>query len=582
MVLLDEGCGVACVECPHPAGRGAHLSSGREVSDHSQVARTVLPQSASGAPFRPTLSRVVGELGPGVVRVVTAPLGLDVEVREASIYDDSAASEAEAGDLVLAVGVAPETDDAIELTRQAGQSSAAAVLFRFDGEVSARLKRAADMEGIALLAATSEVTWSQLHRLIDTVISGAGPAGGTPEERLPARDLFALANAISAMVGGPVTIEDRQSRLLAYSSQDEPVDEARRQTILGRRVPDWDLRRLEADGVFRQLWSAQGVIRHEPAAEFQLAPRLVVAVRAGEEILGSIWVAERDRPLGEEAEAALTEAAQIAAFYLLRHRLTGDLDRHHRGEVLRSLLEGRAGTHGADLASLGMDLKLPLTVLAFQPRGAEAAELDLKAQQVVDLIGLYGEAFRHSAACVALGNVVYVLLPDLPHGQRARVVAWAGGVVAQAREALDMDLACGIGSSIERFSEIARSRQEAEQALRVVGRIAPRQAVGDIEALSSQILLLRLEDLAAELPDLASGKVAFLQGLDAKGSTEYLATLRAFLATFGNVAEAARLVDVHENTFRYRIRRLSELAGISLDDPDERLVLQLQFRILDR
>lgn len=561
---------------------GPHLSSGREVSDHSHETQTGLPPGASGPPLRPTLDRVVGGLGPAVVRVVAAPSGLDIEVRQAWIHDNSAPGEAEAGDLVLAVGVGPESDQALELTRRAGKVSAAAVLFRFEGEASAGLRRAADTEGVALLAAASEVTWSQLHRLVDTVISGADPAGGTPEERLPARDLFALANAISAMVGGPVTIEDRQSRLLAYSSQDEPVDEARRQTILGRRVPDWDLRRLEADGVFRQLWSAHGVIRHEPAAEFELAPRLVVAVRAGEEILGSIWVAERERPLGEEAVAALTEAARIAAFYLLRHRLTGDLDRYHRGEVLRSLLEGRAGSHGTDLATLGMDIKLPLTVLAFQPRGAEAAELDLKAQQVVDLIGLYGEAFRHSAACVALGNVVYVLLPDLPHGERARVLAWASGVVSQAREALNMDLACGVGSSIERFSEIARSRQEAEQALRVVGRIGARDGVGDIEALHSQVLMLRLEDMAAELPDLASGRVAFLQELDGKSGTEYLATLRAFLSTFGNVAEAARLVDVHENTFRYRIRRLTELAGIDLDDPDERLVLQLQLRLLER
>lgn len=516
------------------------------------------------------------------MHVVTAPHGLEVEVREPWIYDESAAGKAEAGDLVLAVGVGANSDEAVALTRGAAEQSAAAVLFRFDGDARTELVRAADGAGIALLAAAQEVTWSQLHRLIDTVVSGARPPAGDAEERLPAGDLFALANAIAAMVGGPVTIEDRQSRLLAYSSQDEPVDEARRQTILGRRVPDWDMRRLEADGVFRQLWSSRGVIRHEPSPEFQLAPRLVVAVRAGEEVLGSIWVAERDRPLGEEAVAALAEAAQIAAFYLLRHRLTGDLDRHHRGEVLRSLLEGRAGTHGTDLASLGMDIKLPLTVLAFQPRGAEAAELDLKAQQVVDLIGLYGEAFRHSAACVALGNVVYVLLPDLPHGERARVVAWAGGVIRQAREALDMDLACGIGSSIERFSEISRSRQEAEQALRVIGRVATGEAVGDIETLHSQILLLRLEDLAAELPDLASGRVVFLQELDAAGGTEYVATLRAFLATFGNVAEAARLVDVHENTFRYRIRRLAELAGIDLDDPDERLVLQLQLRLLER
>ena len=33
---------------------------------------------------------------------------------------------------------------------------------------------------------------------------------------------------------------------------------------------------------------------------------------------------------------------------------------------------------------------------------------------------------------------------------------------------------------------------------------------------------------------------------------------------------------VHANTFRYRLRRLAEVAALDLDDPVERLVVQLQ------
>jgi DNA-binding PucR family transcriptional regulator len=38
---------------------------------------------------------------------------------------------------------------------------------------------------------------------------------------------------------------------------------------------------------------------------------------------------------------------------------------------------------------------------------------------------------------------------------------------------------------------------------------------------------------------------------------------------------------VHANTFRYRLRRLCEVAALDLDDPTERLVLQLQLSLLD-
>ena len=106
------------------------------------------------------------------------------------------------------------------------------------------------------------------------------------------------------MVGGPVTIEDRHSRVLAYSSHGETIDEPRRQTILGRRVPEEWLARLEEAGVFKRLWAGE-IVRYEADADFALRPRLALAVRAGDEILGSIWVAEGERPLDASAEDAL-------------------------------------------------------------------------------------------------------------------------------------------------------------------------------------------------------------------------------------------------------------------------------------
>jgi len=35
---------------------------------------------------------------------------------------------------------------------------------------------------------------------------------------------------------------------------------------------------------------------------------------------------------------------------------------------------------------------------------------------------------------------------------------------------------------------------------------------------------------------------------------------------------------LHQNTFRHRMRRATEIFGVNLDDPDERLVLWLLLR----
>jgi DNA-binding PucR family transcriptional regulator len=39
---------------------------------------------------------------------------------------------------------------------------------------------------------------------------------------------------------------------------------------------------------------------------------------------------------------------------------------------------------------------------------------------------------------------------------------------------------------------------------------------------------------------------------------------------------------VHVNTFRYRLRRLAEVSGIDLTDPEQRFAAMLQLRVLSR
>jgi hypothetical protein len=44
------------------------------------------------------------------------------------------------------------------------------------------------------------------------------------------------------------------------------------------------------------------------------------------------------------------------------------------------------------------------------------------------------------------------------------------------------------------------------------------------------------------------------------------------------VAAASAAMFVHPNTFRYRLRRLTEVSGIDLSDPEQRFAAMLQLR----
>jgi hypothetical protein len=78
----------------------------------------------------------------------------------------------------------------------------------------------------------------------------------------------------------------------AYSARQDEADPPRIATILGRQVPEHYTRLFRERGVFQQLYRSERPIWINPATSESddVLPRVAVAVRAGDEVLGSIWV----------------------------------------------------------------------------------------------------------------------------------------------------------------------------------------------------------------------------------------------------------------------------------------------------
>jgi PucR C-terminal helix-turn-helix domain len=99
--------------------------------------------------------------------------------------------------------------------------------------------------------------------------------------------------------------------------------------------------------------------------------------------------------------------------------------------------------------------------------------------------------------------------------------------------------------------------------------------------------LLRADDLLPDLllfegralvDRLAARRLAPLADLTPKARARMHETALAYVRERGNAAAMARALDLHPQTVRYRLTRLRELLGDSLDDPDARFELELALR----
>ena len=116
-----------------------------------------------------------------------------------------------------------------------------------------------------------------------------------------------------------------------------------------------------------------------------------------------------------------------------------------------------------------------------------------------------------------------------------------------------------------------------ETALDRVGAAGILARLADVHA---QVLLMELRDLAAVHGDRPTGPVARLAAYDGEHDSNLVATLRAWLDAFGDVAAASAAMYVHPNTFRYRLRRVTEVSGIDLADPEQRFATMLELRVV--
>jgi hypothetical protein len=245
-------------------------------------------------------------------------------------------------------------------------------------------------------------------------------------------------------------------------------------------------------------------------------------------------------------------------------------------------LEGGTGAFAA-VRRLGL-ADQPVVVLALAV--AEQAEL----ARLADGLAMHLSALHPRCAAAPVGDVAYGLIPVML-GSAASADGGEGELraVRIATDFLDRvgdrsGPVIGIGQVAFDAAGLPAARACADRALRVLRSGAGSRAAGTgrrvarLADVHAESLLMELRDLAAAHGDRPTGPVARLSAYDLEHGANLVETLRAWLDAFGDVTAASAAMFVHPNTFRYRLRRLTEVSAIDLTDPEQRFAAMLQLR----
>jgi DNA-binding PucR family transcriptional regulator len=196
----------------------------------------------------------------------------------------------------------------------------------------------------------------------------------------------------------------------------------------------------------------------------------------------------------------------------------------------------------------------------------------------VHLIAVHTAAYRRSALVSVIGGRVYALLPDLPEHSDAAVLALAKEIAGTARH-LDVPVRAALGGVVPRLSGAAASRGDADRVLAAMARGRWPADVASLADVRAEVLLSEVLAFLGGQPRIRDPRLTSLVEHDTEHGGILVPAVLAWLDAFGDVRAAARGLNIHPNTVRYRVRRAAEVSGVDFADPAQRILTQLQLRL---
>jgi hypothetical protein len=488
--------------------------------------------------------------------------GERVDVTGVRFFDWADVSAIGPGCLVLAIGVG-DSDSARVVLSEVERRHAAGVVFRA-GVCDGRLQTGQ----VSILESVHEADWGHVHALVKAAIQASGVrVPGVDAES----DLFDLANVVAVAAGGAVLVEDAEKNILAYSTvEGQEIDWVRQRGILQRKVPYTEL----TDGAYRDVTRSAVPVRFPPLDDRH--GRIAVALRAGGELLGSIWVVDVDGQSGADSLQLLADSAELASLYVLKERTRRAMAASASVTTASQLLRGLTDVPASADWTRRTAFSVVVALVPAQGEGAESVQWSTRARAS---LAVYLSAFRQQHAITVEDERLYLVLGlgNERHTAADRVVQ---GLAEHLTQSLRVNVTAAIGTVVQGVEDIPRSRQSADELLSLLQQREDLPRIASYTPLASQVLLHRLTGSKEALRLLDDPRLHRLLELERPSGQAYLSTLSAYLDSLGDTAKAASACGVHPNTVRYRLQKVQELLGVDLANPDDRLVVWLQVRLL--
>lgn len=317
--------------------------------------------------------------------------------------------------------------------------------------------------------------------------------------------------------------------------------------------------------------------------------KMIMPIILRENIYGHLFVWSTDMPLGGFDLSIIESASTTMALLILQELSIKEVEIRYRSEFFEDLISldlktKKKALERAAYFNLSSDNNYLIEVMSFNFKGEDEKNLPIEytqdyintivttIEELMKYLNLEGlVATRMKGIQILIGFSDELQMMDSIEDFNKRIIK----LIEEKYK--DIDVRIGAGRAYKSLENVDKSFQEALRTIRIGKSIMDKNIITFDELGIFKIL--SEDSLADELEDFYNSTLKPLVDYDYKKSTELVKTLDVFFKNNGNLTRISEQLFAHYNTILYRVTRINEITKMSLDNPNDRLNLEIAIKI---
>jgi len=406
------------------------------------------------------------------------------------------------------------------------------------------------------------------------------------------REMGEIIQRLAQLIERDVIVQDQFFKVLGSSLKNE--DESLTQLEKAMTGELWQ--NPVYGELFEQITASRQAVILPACPRYDLKQaRLIAPITLSNNIFGYVSILENEqRTLGELDCLAVEHAVTVFTLKMMQRKIVYDVTERIKGDFFNDLLSGNYQSNEDMLQRalyLGYDFSRPHQVLCMETRydnvGLEKQGKSVHipanmGQSVFELVNNFFKNRLPGSMVVKMKDEVIAAI--VPYSQQ-KSLPKPGEVAASLKEIVK-DLVSGItvligaGSVCHTILEINNSYQEARRSIFIARKLDKDDEVISYSSLGVYKLLFAVKD-GAVLQEYANQLLKPILRYDRGKNDILMQTLRNYLLCNCNNQKTADSLFIHLNTLKYRLQKIEDICGVDLNDPEERLNLQLALKVIE-